>query len=217
MRMKKIKRYSLFTLLFACVFSLRAQTVEKYVLVSNAQEVKQVFDQIRQASNTIDADFVQEKKVDILEHVIVSKGKFVFKQKNNLRLEYTSPSYYLVVMAAGKMLIKDGDKKTKIDSKGSKMFSQIQNVMTGILGGQISDNKDFKYELYKSENNYKIRLFPQTGAIKDLLKEVEFITQKVSLKALSMTMYERSGDETIMKFKNVKMNVPIDDKVFATH
>jgi outer membrane lipoprotein-sorting protein len=215
--MKIIKIVLVLICFTCCMLSLKAQTTEKYTLVSDAQESKQVFDQIRLASNTIDADFVQEKKVDILEHVIVSKGKFLFKQKNSLRLEYTSPSYYLVVMAAGKMLIKDGDKKTKIDGKGSKIFSQIQNVMAGILGGQITDNKDFKYELYKSESNYKIRLFPQTGAIKDLLKEVEFITNKATLKALSMTMYERSGDVTVMKFKNVKMNVPIDDKVFATH
>lgn len=216
--MKRIKlMLSLVCSICCCMNSLKAQTAEKYTLVNNTEEAKHIFDQIRAASTTIDADFVQEKKVDILENVIISKGKFLFKQKNSLRLEYTSPSYYLVVMAAGKMLIKDGDKKTKIDGKGSKMFSQIQNVMTGVLGGQMSDNKDFKYELYKGETNYKIRLFPQTGAIKDLLKEVEFVTNKTTLKALSMTMFERSGDVTVMKFKNVKMNVPIDDKVFATH
>jgi outer membrane lipoprotein-sorting protein len=215
--MKTIKILLILVCILCCIASLKAQTAEKFTLVSNAQEAKQVFDQIRAASNTIDADFVQEKKIDILENVITSKGKFLFKQKNSLRLEYTSPSYYLVVMAAGKMLIKDGDKKTKIDGKGSKMFSQIQNVMSGVLGGQMTDNKDFKYELYKGDTNYKIRLFPQTGAIKDLLKEVEFITNKTTLKALSMTMFERSGDVTVMKFKNVKMNVPIDDKVFATH
>jgi outer membrane lipoprotein-sorting protein len=215
--MKTIKILLILVCILCCIASLKAQTAEKFTLVSNAQEAKQVFDQIRAASNTIDADFVQEKKIDILENVITSKGKFLFKQKNSLRLEYTSPSYYLVVMAAGKMLIKDGDKKTKIDGKGSKMFSQIQNVMSGVLGGQMTDNKDFKYELYKGDTHYKIRLFPQTGAIKDLLKEVEFITNKTTLKALSMTMFERSGDVTVMKFKNVKMNVPIDDKVFATH
>lgn len=215
--MKRIKLLLSFMLTIGCVVSLKAQSAEKYTLVSNTEEAKKIFDQIRAASNTIDADFVQEKKVDILENLITSKGKFLFKQKNSLRLEYTSPSYYLVVMAAGKMLIKDGDKKTKIDGKGSKMFSQIQNVMAGVLGGQMTDNKEFKYELYKGETNYKIRLFPQTGAIKDLLKEVEFVTNKTTLKALSMTMFERSGDVTVMKFKNVKMNVPIDDKVFATH
>lgn len=215
--MKTIKILLVLICILCCIASLKAQTAEKFTLVSSPQEAKQIFDQIRQASNTIDADFVQEKKVDILENVIISKGKFLFKQKNSLRLEYTSPSYYLVVMAAGKMLIKDGDKKTKIDGKGSKMFSQIQNVMAGVLGGQMTDNKDFKYELYKGETNYKIRLFPQTGAIKDLLKEVEFITNKTTLKALSMTMFERSGDVTVMKFKNVKMNTTIDDKVFATH
>ena len=215
--MKIIKIVLILPCILCCIASLKAQTVEKYTLVANAQEAKLIFDQIRQSSNTIDADFVQEKKVDILEKMIVSKGKFFFKQKNSLRLEYTSPSYYLVVMAAGKMLIKDGDKKTKIDGKGSKMFSQIQNVMAGVLGGQMTNNRDFNYELYKGETNYKIRLFPQTGAIKDLLKEVEFITNKTTLKALSMTMFERSGDVTVMKFKNVKMNTPIDDKVFATH
>lgn len=215
--MKTIKKLFILVCILCCIASLKAQTAEKFTLVSNAQEAKLIFDQIRAASHTIDADFVQEKKVDILENIIISKGKFLFKQKNSLRLEYTSPSYYLVIMAAGKMLIKDGDKKTKIDGKGSKMFSQIQNVMSGVLGGQMTDNKDFKYELYKGETNYKIRLFPQTGAIKDLLKEVEFTTNKTTLKALSMTMFERSGDVTVMKFKNVKMNVPIDDKVFATH
>ncbi len=100
--MKTIKILLILVCILCCIASLKAQTTEKYTLVSNAQEAKQVFDQIRAASNTIDADFVQEKKVDILENIITSKGKFLFKQKNSLRLEYTSPSYYLVVMAGGK-------------------------------------------------------------------------------------------------------------------
>jgi|GEM_PF-4731167 len=199
------------------VFVAQAQTTEKYIKVTNIQEVRQVFENIKKASATIDADFVQEKKIDILENNLISKGKFLFKQKNSLRLEYTSPSYYLVVMSGGKMLIKDANKKTKIDGKGSKLFTQIQNIMTGILAGQVVDSKDFKYELYKSETNYKIKLYPQIGAIKDLLNEVEFITQISTLKAQSMTLFEKSGDVTIMKFKNVKMNIPLDDKVFLVH
>lgn len=199
------------------VFAAQAQTTEKYTKVTNIQEVRQVFENIKKASATIDADFVQEKKIDILENTLISKGKFLFKQKNSLRLEYASPSYYLVVMSGAKMLIKDANKKTKIDGKGSKLFTQIQNIMTGILAGQVVDSKDFKYELYKSETNYKIKLYPQTGAIKDLLNEVEFVTQISTLKAQSMTLFEKSGDVTIMKFKNVKMNIPLDDKVFLVH
>lgn len=220
MTMKSKMNHSFFVL---CLFSLfsalrvHAQTTEKYIKVTNMQEVRQVFEQIKKASTSIDADFVQEKKIDILENTLISKGKFLFKQKNSLRLEYTSPSYYLVVMAGGKMLIKDADKKTKIDSKGSKIFTQVQNIMTGILAGEVVDSKDFKYELFKSDVNYKIKLYPQTGVIKDLLNEVEFITNRSSLKAQSMTMFERSGDVTIMKFKNVKMNIPLDDKVFLVH
>jgi outer membrane lipoprotein-sorting protein len=196
---------------------VQAQTVERYVKVTSVQEVRQIFDQIKKASSTIDADFVQEKKIDILENSILSKGKFLFKQKNNLRLEYTSPSYYLVVMAGGKMLIKDANRKTKIDSKGSKIFTQVQNIMTGVLAGQVVDSKDFKYEVFKSEAHYKIKLYPQSGVIKDVLNEVEFITHIGTLKAESMTMFEKSGDLTIMKFKNVNMNIPIDDKVFLVH
>ncbi len=218
MKNKRINRLFLFSLVALCsILKLHAQATEKYIKVTNIQEVRQVFDHIKKASATIDADFVQEKKIDILENILISKGKFLFKQKNSLRLEYTSPSYYLVVMSGGKMLIKDAEKKTKIDSKGSKIFTQVQNIMTGILAGQVVDSKDFKYELFKSETNYKIKLYPQTGVIKELLNEVEFITQVSSLKAQSMTMFEKSGDVTVMKFKNVKMNIPIDDKVFLVH
>jgi outer membrane lipoprotein-sorting protein len=200
--------------LFSCAY---AQTAEKFIKVTSMQEARHIFDQIKKASTTIDADFVQEKKIDILEHILVSKGKILFKQKNNLRLEYTSPSYYLVVMAGGKMLIKDANKKTKIDSKGSKIFTQVQNIMTGVLAGQVVDSRDFKYELFKSETHYKIKLYPQTGVMKDLLNEVEFVTQINTLKVESMTMFEKSGDVTTMKFKNVKMNIPIDDKVFLVY
>lgn len=211
-----MKNSVLILLLAVCsqISLLKAQSSEKYTKVTNIQEVRQVFEKIKSASATIDADFIQEKKIDILENTLVSKGKFLFKQKNSLRLEYTTPSYYLVVMSGGKMMIKDKDKKTKIDGKGSKLFTQIQNVMTGILAGEVLDNKDFKYELFKSANHYKVKLYPQTGAIKELLNEVEFVAQLETLKAHSMTMFEKSGDITLMKFSNVKNNIPIDDKVF---
>lgn len=215
-----MNKYLLNVLLFTtcCLWGVMAHAQSsKFVPVTDPQELRKLMEQMQQASQSIEADFVQEKKIDILEQVILSKGKFYFKQKDKLRLEYTSPSYYLVVMAAGKMLIKDAGQKTKIDAKGSKMFAQIQQVMTSLLGGQLNASKDFRYEVYKNDAYYKIRLLPQAGAVKELLKEVEFVSHKSNLKAASMTMLEQSGDVTLMTFKNVKTNQPIDDQVFATH
>ena len=212
------KIHTIACLIIMLVYSVfvQAQSTEKYTLVTNKQEAILIFEQIKKASGTIDAEFVQEKKIDIIEDVLISKGKFLFKQKNSLRLEYMSPSYYLVVMSGGKMLIKDANKKTKIDGKGSKMFSQVQNIMTGILSGEVVDNKDFKYELFKGATTYKIKMYPQASTIKEILNEVEFICKIADLKAQSMTMFEKSGDVTVMKFKNIKNNVAIDDKVFLT-
>ena len=197
-------------------FSMFAQQKEKYTMITNAQELDQVYQALKKSSQTIQASFVQEKKMDIVDHPIISKGMFYFKQPNAIRIEYTSPSYYLVVMAAGKMLIKDEHKKTKIDTKGSKMFVQIQQIMTSIFNGQAQQSKDFKYELLKSDDHYKVVLTPLNGMLKDLLKSVEFIVQKTSMKSQVMTLYEKSGDVTIMKFKDVKTNTTIDEKIFST-
>jgi outer membrane lipoprotein-sorting protein len=205
----------LFTL-FSISFSMLAQQKEKYSMITNAQELDQVYQALKKSSQTIQASFVQEKKMDIVEHPILSKGMFYFKQPNAIRIEYTSPSYYLVVMAAGKMLIKDEHKKTKIDTKGSKMFVQIQQIMTGIFSGQAQQSKDFKYDMYKSETHYKVVLTPLNGMLKDLLKSVEFIVHKSTMKSQAMTLYEKSGDVTVMNFKDVKTNSIIDEKIFST-
>src|SRR3569832_1483004 len=55
---------------------------------------------------TISSDFSQVKNLALLADKIKSKGKFFFKKEDKVRIEYTSPFSYLLVMNGGQIMVK---------------------------------------------------------------------------------------------------------------
>ena len=52
---------------------------------------RQKFSEVTKKTQTIEANFIQEKHLSILSEKIITKGKFLFKKEKKLRWEYTDP------------------------------------------------------------------------------------------------------------------------------
>src|SRR4051812_4814271 len=106
-------------LLLSCIFcaTFTQAQMAGFKPVADAAAFKQQFAKASQATQSIQADFVQEKNLSMLSDKIVSKGKFWFKKDNKVRMEYSSPSYYLLVMNGKDIKIKDGQKENHVSTK----------------------------------------------------------------------------------------------------
>ncbi len=199
-------------LLFALVaYTTGAQT---FTPVKDVSAVVQKITEASKKINTIQCDIEQQKQVSMLADKAVSKGKFYFKRTNMVRIDYTRPTKNLVVMNAGKMLVQDDKKTSKMDMHRSKMFQQLSNIIIGSIDGSLFTGKDFKVSYAESKTQVQVTLKPVSKTLANYLSTIELVLDKKDYTAVSLQMNEPSGDNTLLLFTNKQLNVAVADDLF---
>lgn len=173
------------------------------------------FDQVTKELTSTRSDFVQEKHLSFMADNIVSKGIFRYKKENKVRLEYTTPFPYLMVLSNGKMYIRDGNKVNKFDTRSNKLFRQINDMMINTLNGNILHNKDYVVSYFENESTYLMELKPTEKTVQDLMQKIQLYIDKNKLSVSKIGITEKSGDYMVMSFLNVQQNTPIKDEEFV--
>jgi outer membrane lipoprotein-sorting protein len=199
--------------LFALVaYTTGAQT---FTPVKDVSAVVQKITEASKKINTIQCDIEQQKQVSMLADKAVSKGKFYFKRTNMVRIDYTRPTKNLVVMNAGKMLVQDDKKTSKMDMHRSKMFQQLSNIIIGSIDGSLFTGKDFKVSYAESKTQVQVTLKPVSKTLANYLSTIELVLDKKDYTAVSLQMNEPSGDNTLLLFTNKQLNVAVADELFV--
>lgn len=204
----------LFLFVFTAALSAQAQYAG-YTPVADLPKFKTAFAAATKNVLSIKSDFIQEKNLSMLSEKIVSKGKFWFKKENQVRMEYTTPYQYLMILNKDKVFVKDGQKENKISTKSNKLFQQINKIMIDCMQGTALNNPDFKTRIFENKSSSLLELTPVTKGMKDLFKTITIVIDKKDFSVASIEMKELSGDNTILKFTNKELNVILADTLFA--
>ena len=97
-----------------------------FTLLTNTADFRQQFSAAAHQTNSIKSDFSQEKTLSMLSDKIISRGKFWFKKENRVRMEYTQPFSYLMILDNGRVYIRDGQKENKLYYRFRKSFPADQ-------------------------------------------------------------------------------------------
>jgi outer membrane lipoprotein-sorting protein len=197
-----------------CGVSLKAQ-YSGYSPVVDPAKFKTDFSAATQKTVSIKSDFVQEKNLSMLSEKIISKGKFWFKKESRVRMEYTQPYQYLMILSKDKVFIKDGEKENKISTRSNKLFQQINKIMIDCMQGTALNNPDFKTRIFENKTNSLIELTPVTKGLKDLFKSIVVNVDKKDFSVTSIEMLELSDDNTLIRFTNKELNAAIPDSLFT--
>lgn len=168
-----------------------------------------------QKINTIESDFKQYKHLDILKDDIESTGHFSFKKTNLLRWEYSKPYKYIIVMNKNNMWIDDGSKVQTFDTKSNKMFKEINDLMLGLLQGDILQSKNYSVEFYENKRKILAELIPNSKEMKKFLKKISIYFDKKTYTVSMIIMTENSSDYTKIMFHKSKYNIKISDSKFS--
>ena len=194
-------------------FAVKAQ-YPGYTAVADLVKFKAAFAAATQKTNSIKADFVQDKNLSMLSEKITSKGNFWFKKDSRVRMEYTTPFKYLMILNKDKAYVKDGTKESKVSTKSNKMFQQINKIMIDCMQGTTLDNTDFTTRVFENKTNALVELTPLSKGMKEMFKSINVVVDKKDFSVLSIQMQELSGDNTIMRFTNKELNAAIPDTLF---
>lgn len=166
---------------------------------------------------SMQCEFVQTKKVVLLNDRMVSKGKMFYKQSNKLRWEYTTPYTYVFVLNGSKISF-GKNQQDVIDVNQSRVFKEIASIMmNSVVGKCLSDKKSFKTTIKVSNSEYIATLTPRTKEIKRLFNTIILHFDKQQSFVVRVELIEKNGDVTTIDLKNIKKNNPVNDQVFSIH
>ena len=165
---------------------------------------------------TIESDFVQEKRIDVLSEDITSDGHFCFKKENRIRWEYTTPTKYLIIINDTKITVKDNKKESNFDAKSNKVFAEVNDMLSKSMRGDIMGiGNKYRLQYFEEEKFYLVKMTPTAKAMKEFLKEIHLYFDKTDYTVMKVKMLEPSGDYTFISFKNKKLNEPVADEKFS--
>jgi len=193
----------------------QAQQYAGYKPVADLPAFKQRFAAESQKVQTITADFTQEKVLTALTEKITSYGKFWFKRSNRVRIDYTRPFTYRMVMNGDKMLVRDEQKENRINVRSNKLFQQVNRIMIDCIQGSILDSKDFSVKVFENNNRFLLEMTPVQKNLKEFFQTIVLYVEKKDYSVYSLEMNEPSGDQTIITFTDKKLNEQVSDTVFA--
>lgn len=187
---------------------------EGYKLVTDPGFVTQKINEVSASTNSINSQFIQEKNLSFIEEKIISKGILLYLKPDKLRLEYTEPFTYILIMNGGRMMTDNGDKKSEYDLKSNKMFSEINNLIISSVKGNIMDNPDFKSAVYENAEILFINLTPLNKELNKYIKTIGLYISKKDYNVSELQITEQSDDYTLIRFTNKVINEEISPASF---
>lgn len=207
---------SIFMILaFFSVLSVTGQTK-----LTKEQE-KDVLEKMEKSSNalhSLQCDFVQSKRMKILNKDMISKGVLYFKKPDKIRWQYTTPYDYTFIMNGDKVQIKSTKSTKNIDIQGNKIFRQVTSIILNtITGGGLKNSPDFDVELFKLNDVYFAKMRPKKREVMQVYSSIEVYFNAPLTMVESIKMIEKSGEYTVVKLISPKVNNPINENVFKVN
>jgi outer membrane lipoprotein-sorting protein len=185
-----------------------------YTLSNHPETFRKSFAEATATIESVQSGFSQEKTLTMLSEKINSSGKFWFRKKDKLRMEYIHPYPYLMILSGGKIFVKDGQKENQFSANSGKVFKQVNRILIDCVSGNMLNNPDFQARVFENTGSFLIEFQPTAKNLKELYKNINIVVDKKDYTATIVEMIEVSGDKTIIRFQNKVLNAPIPDSVF---
>ncbi|MCB0760136.1 MAG: outer membrane lipoprotein carrier protein LolA [Flavobacteriales bacterium] len=178
---------------------------EKFVAAYRAQVEQQT---------TLKADYVQLRHLTFMKDPSQSTGVFFAAGQSKIRWEQVQPKSHILLMNEGTAYVIADGKTETYDLEKNRQFRTINEMMTRVMSGDISDNTDFEVTFLESDKEVKVILVPTRKMMKKFIGSIELIVDKSSYLLNRMTMTEADGNATELIFSNQKANIPLEMSIF---
>lgn len=204
-----------FILIFILIlFSFSGYTQEK-TPIKDPLVLKTKLKQQAKETTSIIANFTQEKHMSFMNKPQLSEGVFYFQQADKMRWEQNSPFNYVLLINKGKVRIKENGKEKNL-AGANKMMGKINELMIGLINGELIESKEFKTNYFTFGEFYVVELTPTNQRLKSVFNTIELTFSKKTTHLKQLTFFESSGDKSVMKFFNEKINQAIPESIFLT-
>jgi outer membrane lipoprotein-sorting protein len=183
---------------------------------NSLDEVIRKVQEQQKVTNTLEADFRQEKILALLAKPEVSTGHFTFSKPNNVLWRYDAPKRVEMLIANGMLTTyyPDLNKAEQIEVK--RYQDRIFKYM-GASGAidELGAYFDFTFRNVSNAPSYELDLKPKTKGIAKRVRHIKIWIDKKSYLTTKFEYTEGDGDITRYEFTNVRVNQPIEQRRFT--
>ena len=188
----------------------------QYTPIADLESFRQRLSIANKQYTTITCDFTQYKQLTIMDEPLVSSGEFCFRQEDKIRLDYTTPSPYLIVLNGQKVKITTEGKSNVYDMASYQMVTVMKSMLSSCLLGDFSGaGRDYQMSVSESKSAYLVEIEPRNKKIRKYLCKIEVVFDKTNLSVDQLIVREPSGDYTRHVFTNKKFNLPLPEQLFS--
>jgi len=167
-------------------------------------------------TNTLQADFRQEKTLALMAKPEVSTGRFVYSKPNNVLWTYDAPKRVTMLIANGMLTTyyPDLNKAERIEVK--RYQDRIFKYM-GASGAieELGAWFNFTFTNTSDKAYYTLDLDPKSKSIAKRVRHIRIYIDKTSYLTTQFEYTEGDGDKTRYEFTNVKVNAPVEQSRFT--
>ena len=196
------------------VIQVFSQVPDGFTKVLDINVVKEMISKYADETHSLSSDFIQEKHLTMMEEVLISRGRFLFRKENNVRWEYYSPINYAIIISNNQFIINNDGKISTFDTESNKLFREINNMILMAIQGNFVDDPGFESSFYEDKSHYLAILIPQDKILKNILETIEIFFEKSSMAVGMVKFIEPEEDFTLITFKNKQKNITLEDDQF---
>ena len=183
---------------------------------TSLDEVIKRVQEAQKKTNTMEAEFRQEKTLALLAKPEVSTGHFVYQKPNNVLWTYDAPKKVTMLIADGTMTTYYPDlrKAEKIEVK--RFQDRIFKYM-GASGAidELGAYFNFTFSNRADSPTFMLDLAPKSKQIAKKVQHLKIWIDKKSYLTTKFEYTESDGDVTRYEFTNIKINQPVAQSRFT--
>lgn len=177
--------------------------------------IKKVQDQ-QKKTQTLQAQFRQEKEMALLSKPEVATGSFTFSKPNNVLWSYDSPKRVQMLIARGTLTtyFPDLNKAETVDVR--RFEDRIFKYMgaTGAID-ELGRYFDFTFTDNAKNPSWLLDLTPKNRAVARRVRRIRIWIDKASYLTSKFEYVEADGDVTRYEFTRIRLNEPVEQTRFT--
>jgi outer membrane lipoprotein-sorting protein len=209
-------RKSVIAVAAAALFAVPLVAAPKPAKPASLESVIKKVQEQQRKTQTLQANFRQEKELALLAKPEISTGTFAYSKPTNVLWSYESPKRVQMLIANGTMTtyFPDLRKAERIDVR------RFEDRIFKYLGatGAIDDLAryfDFTFTDTADKPHWVLDLTPKSRAVGKRVKRIKIWIDKSTYLASKFEYVEGDGDITRYEFTDVKINQPIAQARFT--
>lgn len=167
-------------------------------------------------TQTLQADFKQEKELALLAQPEVSTGTFVFSKPSNVLWSYDAPKRVQMLITGG-MLTTYYPELNKAERIDVKRFEDRIFKYMGASGAidELGRYFDFTFTDTSTSPTWVLDLNPKSKVVAKRVRHIKIWIDKSTYLTSKFEYIEGDGDVTRYEFMNIRVNAPIEQTRFT--